>query len=146
MKLSDIESLWSEDAKIDEMNLGNEALKISKLHAKYHSILNMEKMILHKQKTDLDKLSLLLESYLAKTLTQDELKSYGFPDYSEKKILRTDFQKHIDTWPDVVDQKLKIGVQNDKIVYLNDIIKMIHNRNFAIKSAVDWAKFTNGAV
>jgi len=144
MKLSDIEKIWSEDTEIDNMNLGNESLKIPKLHSKYYAILNQEKLVLMKHRMELDKLSLTLESYFAKTLTPDELTAAGLPPYSEKKILKPDIQKHVDTWPSVVEKKLLIGAQYEKIEYLKDIIKMIHNRSFQIRDAVEWFKFTNG--
>ena len=144
MKLSDIEELWSKDSDINPMDLGGESLKIPKLHAKYHSILNNEKLVLMRHKIELDKLSLTLEAYFLKTLTVEELKTFGLPDYSEKRVLKPDIQKHIDVWPSVVEKKLLIGAQNEKIDYLKDVIKMIHNRSFQIRDAVEWVKFTNG--
>ena len=97
-----------------------------------------------RHKIELDKLSLTLEAYFLKTLTVEELKTFGLPDYSEKRVLKPDIQKHIDVWPSVVEKKLLIGAQNEKIDYLKDVIKMIHNRSFQIRDAVEWVKFTNG--
>ena len=39
----------------------------------------------------------------------------------------------------------KIEYQKEKINYLESIIKTIINRNFLIKSIIDWRKFTSGA-
>lgn len=144
MKLNEIEIAWQQDSTINQTDLGGEALKIPKLHAKYHAILNNEKLVLMKYKHDLDKLQLLLEEYFSKTLTTKELADYGLPPYTEKRILKTDIQKYIDTWPDIVAQKLKIGTQHEKIEYLKDILKMIHGRSFQLRDAIEWFKFTNG--
>lgn len=144
MKLEDIELLWLEDTKIDETDLAAEALKIPKLHAKYWKILIQEKMLLDRQKQRLEQLELVLESYFAKTLTSEELVEHQLPPYTEKRILKPDFPKHIASWPTVVEMKLKISLQHEKIQYIGDIIKMIHGRSFIIKDAISWKVFQAG--
>jgi hypothetical protein len=39
---------------------------------------------------------------------------------------------------------LRISMQVEKVDILIDILKMIHTRNFQIKNAIDYMKFTNG--
>ena len=39
---------------------------------------------------------------------------------------------------------LKIGFQQEKIEFLDSILKTLNNRGYNIKTAVDWIKFTNG--
>jgi len=41
---------------------------------------------------------------------------------------------------------LKIGMQEEKVNYLENIIKMISNRGFQIKSIIDWERFRTGAM
>jgi len=40
---------------------------------------------------------------------------------------------------------LKIGLQEEIVAYLESIIKHISNRNFLLKTIVDWEKFRTGA-
>jgi hypothetical protein len=44
----------------------------------------------------------------------------------------------------VIKQKLKIEYQREKVSYLENVVKIINNRQWNIRSIIDWAKFTNG--
>jgi hypothetical protein len=46
--------------------------------------------------------------------------------------------------PNLIKASLKIGLLNEKISFLEDIIKSLVNRGFQIKSAIDWEKFKVG--
>ena len=59
MKLDDIYVEWGTDSEIDSTELGNEALKIPKLHNKYFKIYTHEKLILRKFETQFKQLKLL---------------------------------------------------------------------------------------
>lgn len=144
MKLDEIEKLWSADSIIDETNLASASLEIPKLHSKYYQILLNEKRSLYLLIEKKERLSVLLEGYFLKTMTTQERIDAGLPDFLDKKILRTDVKNHIDRYPDIVQLNLKIGIQNDKVDFLKDIIKSLHNRSFIIKDAISWILFTNG--
>jgi len=38
----------------------------------------------------------------------------------------------------------RILLQQEKVNYLESVIKIINNRQWNIRSAIDWLKFTNG--
>lgn len=145
MKLEMIEKLWVEDADINPGALGAAALEIPRLHAKWYKVLMEEKRILYALSMKKDDLAILLEAYFSKTLTAQELKDANLPDYTDKKILRPDFPKHIQNYPEMVDLNLKIAVQTDKIEFVKDVLKQIHGRSFIIKDAIAWAMFEAGA-
>lgn len=144
MKLDDIEKLWAIDSVLDENDLASEALRIPKLHSKYYQILLAEKRNLYVLQQKKQELEIVLEGYFLKTLTTEERIAAGLPDFLDKKILKNDVQKHIDMYPDMVQVNLKIGIQFDKIDFLKDINKMIHNRSFIIKDAISWHQYTLG--
>ena len=144
MKLEEIEKIWMEDASIDETNLGSEALDIPKLHAKWYKILMEETRILYALSMKKDELELILEGYFSKTLSADELKEFGLPDFPDKKILKPDIPKHIQAQPDMVKLNLKIATQSDKLDFIKDVLKQIHGRSFIIKDAIQWAIFQAG--
>lgn len=144
MKLEEIEKIWMDDASIDETNLGSAALDIPRLHSKWYKILMEEKRILYALSMKKDELELILEGYYAKTLTQEEMKEFGLPDYLDKKILKPDIPKHIQTNPEMVKVNLKIATQSDKIEFVKDVLKQIHGRSFIIKDAIQWAIFQAG--
>jgi hypothetical protein len=45
---------------------------------------------------------------------------------------------------DMIELSLKIGMQGEKIEFLESIIKSLQTRNFLIKNAIDFMKFTMG--
>lgn len=144
MKLQEIEKLWMADANIDATDLGAAALNVPKLHSKWYGILMAERQIQHALNVKRDELELLLEAYFSKSLTVDELKKSGLPDYSDKKVLRPDIPKHIRVFPEMVEMNLKIALQSDKVDFVKDILKQIHGMSFVLKDAINWAIFQAG--
>ena len=51
---------------------------------------------------------------------------------------------HIEKGEQKVDANYIIGLQKEKIEYLESIIKGLNTRGFQIKNAIDWKKFTMG--
>jgi len=145
VKIEDIEKMWMEDAEINASDLSTEALRIPKLHSKWYSCLLNEKRIFHSLLIRKDEQSMILEAYFLKTLTTEELVLAELPPYSDKKILRTDVQKHIDMWPAMVQLNLKIAMQSDKIEFIKDILKTIHGRSFIIRDSIEFSKFQAGS-
>lgn len=143
MKIEEISSQWAIDSHINESSLISEASKIPKLHHKYYSILMDERLLQIKLKSRHDELAVVLEGFFLKTLTGDELNQWGLV-YSDKKVLRTDVPRHVETHPMLVELKLKIGVQNEKIKFLEDVIKMVHAMNYTIKNIIEYKKFLAG--
>jgi hypothetical protein len=45
---------------------------------------------------------------------------------------------------DIIQSSVKIVNQKEKLAFLEEVIKNINQRNFQIKNAIDWKKFTNG--
>jgi len=70
--------------------------------------------------------------------------------YAEKpfdlKILRTDVDKYIDADEELIRLKQKVQYLNAVIDYLEKTIRQISNRTFTIKNAIEWRKFTSGAI
>ena len=70
--------------------------------------------------------------------------------YAEKpfdlKILRTDIDKYLDSDEDLQKQKQKVDYLNTTVDFLDRTIRQIGNRGFTIKNAIDWRKFTSGAI
>lgn len=144
MTVDEILENWQKDANIDKTELGEEALNIPKLHHKYYQIFVKEKMILRKQEADMKQLKLDKYEFLTQG-PNEETKDKGWKLPPKGMILKGDIPMYIDADQDIVNLSLKIGYQQEKIELLDSIIKSIMNRNFVIKNAIDWQKFTMGA-
>jgi hypothetical protein len=144
MSIDEILEQWQQDTKIDRTELGDEALNIPKLHHKYYQIFVKERMILRKQESEMKQLKLDKYEFLTQG-PNEETKDKGWKLPPKGMILKGDIPMYLEADQDIVNLSLKIGYQQEKIELLDSIIKSIMNRNFVIKNAIDWQKFTMGA-
>jgi hypothetical protein len=144
MKLEDILELWKEDSNIDKTDLGEEAVKIPKLHNKYYQIYVHEKIVLRSYEADMKKLKLEKYEFFTQGHTEEtRSKMWELP--ARGLILKADIPMYMDADKELIKLSLKIGVQQEKTDFLESIIKSLTNRGFQIKSAIDWYKFTMGS-
>jgi len=143
LTLEELNEMWVKDSKINEADLGNEALKIPKLHNRYYTIFVKEMLRVKKYRADLKELELAKHEYYTGTMAEEDLKARGWRPYA-LKIMKSEVSRYIDSDPDIIELSLKIDYHYQIASYLEDIIKQIHSRNFIIKSALDWAKFQSG--
>ena len=143
MKLEEIFEAWKLDCVVDKTELGEEALKIPKLHHKYFQVYSSEKLLLKKYEFDLKKLKLEKHEFYTQGPNEETPTHWKLPP--KGMILKADIPMYIDADEDIIRMNLKIGLQMEKIELLESIIKTIMNRGYLIKTAVDWTKFTMGA-
>lgn len=143
MKLEEIQSLWEEDSQIDRTELGEESLKISKLHNKYFKIFSNERLSLRKLEMDYKSLYKLKYQYYQGILSDEEYKELGWEPF-QLKVLKQDIPVYIEGDADIININLRIGLQSEKVSYVESIIKSIANRGYQIKNVIEWEKFTNG--
>jgi hypothetical protein len=144
MKIEEILENWKSDVEIDRTELGDEALKIPKLHHKYYQLLVSEKLILRKLDSELKQLKLDKYEFLTQG-PNEETKDKGWRLPPKGMILKGDIPMYLEADQDIINISLRIGMQQEKIELLDSVIKSIMNRNFVIKNAIDWQKFTMGA-
>lgn len=143
MKLEKIYELWDQDSKIDSTNLHTESLKIPQLHNKYSKIYVSEKLTLLKYEQELKKLIHEKKEFLIFGPTE-ETEERGWKLPPRGKIIKNEADSFVEADSDVVELSLKIGLQKEKVQFLESIIRTINNRSFQIKNALEWLKFTNG--
>lgn len=143
MKLDEIFKLWAEDAEVDRQDLGEEALKISKLHHKYHQIFTYEKLTLRKLEVEFKTLKQDKHEFYTEGPTKEtQLKGWNLPPRG--KVLKADVSTYIEADKDIIDLTLRIGIQHEKITLLESILKTIQNRGYNLRAAIDWVRYTNG--
>ena len=137
--------MWAEDSEIDQTNVSSESAKIPKLHNKYFKHYVDEGLRLKKLKADYKELCKLKGQYYRGELDITELNSLGW-EVQPLKILRQDIASYVEADKDVIHLSLRIGLAEEKVSYLESIIKMISNRGFQLKTIVDWERFRTGAM
>ena len=143
MKFEEIQKLWSGDCEIDETELSQESVKIPQLHNKYLIIFHDERLRLRTMKFDHSKLLKVKREYFSGRMDETELEAYDWEPF-QYKLLKADVQEHIDADDDIIEGKKKISLQEEKVEYLESVVKSLSTRGYLIKNAIDWKRFTEG--
>ena len=62
------------------------------------------------------------------------------------KVLKNDVHIYINSDEDIQKIQAKIEYQSAIVNYLEQILRILNNRSFTIKNAIEWRRFTSGAV
>ena len=145
MKLSEIQQNWIDDSKINELELGREAVKVPTLHSKYLVILSNTKLQLRKAESDYYRLRQLKFRYYRGELTQKELEDNEWLQWQGNKPLKNEMDEFMQCDEDLNNLLDKAEYFKTVIYTLEQILKSVNSRTWDIKSAIEWNKFTNGA-
>jgi len=143
MKFEEIQKLWSSDCDIDETELSQESVKIPQLHNKYLILFHDERLRLRTMKFDHSKLLKVKREYYSGRMDETELEAYDWEPF-QYKLLKADVQEYIDADDDIIEGKKKISLQEEKVEYLESVVKSLSTRGYLIKNAIDWKRFTEG--
>jgi len=143
MKIEDIVSLWDKDCKIDETELAVESANIPLIHNKYLKIFMSERVQLIRMKAKQKQTKKLLTEYYLGELDREELQELG-RDQFYKKVLKNEIDTYIDSDDMMIEIILKVALQQEKVDYIEAILKQLNNRGFQIKNAIDWNRFVQG--
>ena len=145
MNLEELKNSITKDSQIDSTELGIESLKIPQIHSKYLNMLTDLKLLLTKYQSDYAILRLRKWKIYTGKVSKEELDTWG-EDPFDLDILKTDVDKFMDADPKLIELKAKISLAEIKIKTVEEFLKALNNRNFNIKSAIDWQKMMNGIV
>ena len=139
--LEAIQEMQEKDAKIDRDNLHDESLNIPSLHAKYFQIYNT--IFLLRKKAEQQRKNIRHEryEYFSGKADPDVYIQNPFP----KKIRDKDtMTKYLDADEKLSNASLKIEYYDTMLVYLESILKVIQNRTYQIKNAIEFMRFNSG--
>ena len=139
--LDTIQEMWEKDAKIDRDNLHDESLNIPSLHAKYFQIYNT--IFLLRKKAEQQRKNIRHEryEYFSGKADPDVYVQNPFP----KKIRDKDtMTKYLDAYEKLSNASLKIEYYDTMLTYLESILKVIQNRTYQLKNAIEFMRFNAG--
>lgn len=143
MNIESLRDMVEKDVKIDETDLNSESLRTPQLHNKYlvlyqNSQLQLEKLEFEEKILKRDKWL-----YYSGKMGEDDLNRHKWEPF-EYTILKTDIPMFIDSDSDMQKIRAKISLQKTMTNYLEEVIKIVVGRQWNIKSAIEWIKFTQG--
>lgn len=144
--LDQLQRMWLEDARIDDINLDKESVNVPNLHAKYLVILSTAKLNLQKERSDYFKLRRFKWRYYRGELSQNELTELGWDQYLGAKPLKNEMDEQLEGDFDLIKKKDKIAYWETIVDTLERILRSINSRGWDIKNAIEWHKFTNGVM
>ena len=146
MNIENIMDLWSEDVKMDNVDLDTESLKIPNLHAKWLNILTKERQKLRRLTIKKQQLSKTLAEYYRGELNNpEELAEIKREPYL-KTVLKSEIHTYVDTDSDMIELNLRMSYQQEVVDVVEEIMKAVNGRQWNIRNAIEWRKFSNAAV
>ena len=142
MDLEQLQLEADKDLKINDTELDLESLKTPQLHNKYMKHLTKFKLMLSRAETEHNIMRKEKWEYYTGKATAEVYAEKPF----DLKILRTDIDKYLESDTELQRSKQKVDYLETTVDFLDRTIRQIANRGFTIKNAIDWRKFTSGAI
>tara|TARA_A100001011_G_scaffold111138_1_gene117671 strand:+ start:1644 stop:2072 length:429 start_codon:yes stop_codon:yes gene_type:complete len=142
MDLEQLQEQAEKDLKINDTELDLESLKTPQIYNKYLKHYTKYKLLLTRAESDYS------------TLKREKWEYYtGKADpkvYEEKpfdlKILKTDLDKYLDADIDLQKTIQKVKYLDTTVDFLERTLRQVSNRTYTIKNAIEWRRFTSGAI
>ena len=133
--------MWEKDSQIDADNLHTESLKVPALHAKYHEMFN--NFLLLRKKAEQLRKNIRHERYEYYSGKADP-EVYIDNPFGKKIRDKDTMTKYLDADEKLSNSSLKIDYYDTMLIYLESILKVIQNRTFQIKNAIEFMRFNSG--
>ena len=141
INLEAIQEMWEKDSKIDRDNLHEQSLNIPSLHAKYFELYNT--IFLLRKKAEQQRKNIRHERYEYFSGKADP-EVYITNPFGKKIRDKDTMTKYLDADEKLSSSSLKIDYYDTMLVYLESILKVVQNRTYQIKNAIEFMKFNSG--
>ena len=141
MNLEQIQEMWERDSKIAPDNLHDESLKIPQLHSKYYTLYNTITLLREKAREQYSKVRLERYNYYTGKATAEVYAEEPFPYKVREKDA---IQRHLEADDKMNKIDMKIKYYDVMLKFLEEIIRIVSNRTYQIKNAIEWNKFQAG--
>ena len=141
MDLEKIQAMWEKDSHIDPDNLHDESLKIPQLHSKYYTLYNTITLLREKAREQYSKVRLERYNYYTGKATAEVYAEEPFPYKVREKDA---IQRHLEADDKMNKIDMKIKYYDTMLKFLEEIIRVVSNRTYQIKNAIEWNKFQTG--
>ena len=141
MNLDKIQEMWQKDSVIDPDNLHDESLKIPQLHSKYYTLYNTITLLREKARDSYNRIRLERYNYYTGKADPEVYEKEPFPYKVREKDA---IQRHLEADEKLTTIDLKIRYYDATLKFLEEILRIISNRTYQIKNAIEWHKFQGG--
>ena len=142
MTLEELQEQADKDLKINESELDLESLKTPQIHNKYLKHYNNFKLLMTRAESDYKILKRVKWEYYTGKASPKVYQEKPF----NLKIMKSDLDKYLDSDEDLIKSKQKIQYLETVVNYLDRTLKIVGGRDWQIRNAIEWRKFTSGAI
>jgi len=141
MNLENLQDMWRSDSKLDEDQHDNDSLAIPQLHMKYMEFHNQYSLM--KREREIEMKRLIKEKWLYyKGKAPSSI--YKEMPFDLKLTTKEEISMFIEADEDIGKLKFKIEYIDQVLFFLDGVLRMINNRTYHIKNAIEWKKFQSG--
>ena len=141
MNLEQLQEQWKKDSVIDTDLYCEESTKIPQLHMRYMEYYTT--FALMKKEREGEMKGLVKEKWIYYKGKAPSSVYKEIP-FDLKLTDKKEVEMFIGADEEVRKLQYKIDYIDQVLYFLDSILRMINNRNFQIKNAIDWEKFKNG--
>ena len=141
MNLENLQEMWKTDSKLDDDLHDNDSLAIPQLHMKYMEFHNTYSLM--KKDRELEMKRLLKEKWLYYK-GKAPASVYKEMPFDLKLTATDEISMFIEADEDVQKIQYKIDYIEQVLFFLDGVLRMINNRTYHIKNAIEWKRFQNG--
>jgi hypothetical protein len=142
MDLEQLQELADKRLKINDTELDLESIKTPQLHNEFMKHLTKFKLMLSRAEGELMHTKRVLWEYYTGKADASVYAQRPF----NYKLLRQDVDQYIQSDEAYVKAKQKVDYLSTTVDFLDRTIRQISNRTFTIKNAIEWKRFTSGAI
>ena len=143
MNFDELKQQVQEDLKIDSTELAIESINTPQIHNKYLIFLKKHKEALAEDERTLRVMRKYKWLYYTGKLSKEELDRFKWEPF-DLNNLKTDVDRFIDADDDVIRLERQITEKKELVSYLDGVVKIVGNRQWNIRSAIEWIKFSHG--
>ena len=141
MNLEKLQEMWKTDSKLDDDLHDNDSLAIPQLHMKYMEFYNTYSLM--KKEREIEMRRLIKDKWLYyKGKAPSSV--YKEMPFDLKLTTKEEIAMFIDADEDITKLQFKIDYIDQVLSFLDGVLRMINNRTYHIKNAIEWKKFQSG--
>ena len=141
MNLETIQEMWKVDSKLDDDLHDNDSIAIPQLHMKYMEFHNTYSLM--KKEREIEMKRLIKEKWLYyKGKAPSSV--YKEMPFDLKLTTKEEISMFIEADEDIGKLQFKIDYIDQVLFFLDGVLRMINNRTYHIKNAIEWKRFNAG--
>lgn len=141
MNLENLQQMWKTDSRLDDDLHDNDSLAIPQLHMKYMEFHNTFSLM--KRERELEMKRLLKEKWLYYK-GKAPAAVYKEMPFDLKLTAKDEISMFIEADEEVQKIQYKIDYIEQVLFFLDGVLRMINNRTYHIKNAIEWKRFQSG--